>query len=43
MNAFEAGLEKNGANYVPLSPLTFLKRAAGAMFVGLGFKLAVSR
>jgi fatty-acyl-CoA synthase len=25
---FEQGLEKNGANYVPLSPLTFLKRAA---------------
>jgi fatty-acyl-CoA synthase len=27
-DAFEAGLEKNGANYVPLSPLTFLKRAS---------------
>ncbi len=25
---FEDGLGKNGANYVPLSPLTFLKRAA---------------
>jgi fatty-acyl-CoA synthase len=27
-DVFEAGLEKNGANYVPLSPLTFLRRAA---------------
>jgi fatty-acyl-CoA synthase len=27
-NAFEAGLERNPANHVPLSPLSFLKRAA---------------
>jgi fatty-acyl-CoA synthase len=27
-DAYEQGLEKNGANYVALSPLTFLKRAA---------------
>ncbi len=27
-NPYELGLDKNQANYVPLSPLTFLKRAA---------------
>ncbi len=27
-NPYELGLDKNEANYVPLSPLTFLKRAA---------------
>ncbi len=27
-NPFEAGLERNAANYVPLSPLSFLARAA---------------
>jgi len=27
-NKYENGLEKNKANYVPLSPLTFIKRAA---------------
>jgi fatty-acyl-CoA synthase len=28
MNSFELGLDKNAANYVPLSPLSFLRRAA---------------
>jgi len=28
INKYEKGLEKNQANYVPLSPLTFIKRAA---------------
>jgi fatty-acyl-CoA synthase len=28
MNPFELGLDKNAANYVPLSPLSFLRRAA---------------
>ena len=28
MSIFEAGLQKNSANYVPLSPVSFLKRAA---------------
>jgi 3-(methylthio)propionyl---CoA ligase len=28
MNPFEFGLDKNAANYVPLSPLSFLRRAA---------------
>ncbi len=28
MNLFDMSLDKNPANYVPLSPLTFLKRAA---------------
>ncbi len=27
-NSFELGLDKNAANYVPLSPLSFLRRAA---------------
>src|ERR1700674_448944 len=27
-NPYETGLERNAANYVPLSPLTFLERAA---------------
>jgi len=27
-NAYTMGLDKNPANYVPLSPLSFLKRAA---------------
>lgn len=27
-NPFEIGLDKNPANYVPLSPLSFLRRAA---------------
>jgi fatty-acyl-CoA synthase len=28
VNPFESGLERNAANHVPLSPLTFLRRAA---------------
>ncbi len=28
MNPFESGLDKNAANYVPLSPLGFLARSA---------------
>src|SRR5262249_43373558 len=28
MNFFELGLDKNAANYVPLSPMSFLRRAA---------------
>ena len=28
MNSFQLGLDKNAANYVPLSPLSFLHRAA---------------
>ena len=27
-NEYELGLDKNEANYIPLSPLTFLKRSA---------------
>ena len=27
MSHYETNLDKNGANYVPLTPLTFLKRA----------------
>ena len=27
-NKYEQGLDKNAANYVPLSPLTFLRRSA---------------
>ena len=27
MNHYETNLDKNKANYVPLTPLTFLKRA----------------
>src|SRR5262249_60604544 len=27
-NPYETGLDKNAANYVPLSPLTFLERTA---------------
>jgi fatty-acyl-CoA synthase len=28
MNPYTTGLDKNPANYVPLSPLTFIERAA---------------
>ncbi len=28
MNPFESGLDRNAANYTPLSPLSFLPRAA---------------
>ena len=27
-NAYAAGLDKNPANYVPLTPLTFIERSA---------------
>jgi len=28
INPYDFGLDKNGANYVPLSPLSFIERAA---------------
>ena len=29
MNPYETNLDKNAANYVPLTPLSFLPRTAG--------------
>ena len=38
MNIFDQDLEKNGANFVPLSPVSFVERSA-EVFADAGYKV----